>query len=110
VSGAYVSHEGSKRLVIMALAAMGWLLTAAGAEPLPLPSVPPVIGGVPPAAGTLASAVERNPSCAERTNGCEVCIGGGEQGTLKCSLPGIACQPDGWRCTAGRRANPELSR
>ncbi len=36
-------------------------------------------------------------SCQEATNGCEVCrIEAG--GRSQCSLPGIACQPSGWRC------------
>ncbi len=35
--------------------------------------------------------------CAEATNGCTICRYD-SQGEPRCSLPGIACQPSGWRC------------
>lgn len=36
-------------------------------------------------------------SCPELTDGCQICIRGPD-GEKRCSFPGIACQPSGWRC------------
>lgn len=67
--------------------------------PLPLPDLPAATVRVEaPREGTLAHHVERDPQCPERSNGCEVCVRG-QAGRASCSVPGIACQPGGWRCT-----------
>ena len=40
---------------------------------------------------------EEAAACRERTNGCVICRRDAT-GAEHCSLPGIACQPSGWRC------------
>ena len=80
-------------VAIVSWAAIG----AAAGQPLPLPELPVPSLDRPAEPGTLAEAMSREPACRERTNGCEVCIAAGTA-VARCSLPGIACQPEGWRC------------
>ena len=50
--------------------------------------------------------------CREASNGCQVCRIEAD-GRTACSLPGIACQPGGWRCIkphAGPLDSPPQSR
>ena len=61
--------------------ALAWPATAQ----LPAPVMPP-----PPLVEPVAQ-------CRESSNGCEVCRVD-LHGVKHCSLPGIACQPSGWRC------------
>jgi len=85
---------------------------AVEAQPLPVPELPQAKTEAPSEDGTLAAHLDRDPACTERTNGCEICARDID-GKPKCSLPGIACQPDGWRCTAdepGTREKPRPDR
>lgn len=79
---------------------------AAEAQPLSVPELPQAKAETPFEDGTLGADLDRDPACIERTNGCEVCARG-DDGKPKCSLPGIACQPDGWRCTVGAPGSRE---
>jgi hypothetical protein len=72
-----------------ALAAVLALAASAALALVPGPAEPPP----PPAAEPPG----RHVQCLERRNGCEVCRRDGS-GTEHCSLPGIACQPEAWRC------------
>jgi hypothetical protein len=88
--------------IMVRLITAAWLAAVAGlsgahGDPLPLPELPAAEPNVPADERTLAGAVAQDPSCRERTNGCEICVAA-EAGRLSCSLPGIACQPGGWRC------------
>ena len=67
------------------------------AQQLPVPDLSAADHGQSAADGTLAGSVARDPSCSERTNGCAVCVRR-HAGEMSCSLPGIACQPESWRC------------
>ena len=78
------------------------------AQPLPMPDLPAIDRSRAASDGTLARQIEREPRCRERSNGCEVCVRG-EAGHLSCSLPGIACQPGGWRCTLGEEQSSSPS-
>ena len=85
----------------MAIALAGGLVLApappVAAQALPVPELPSPSPIAAPAPGTLADSLARHPRCRERTNGCELCIRDASGG-VGCSTPGIACQPERWRC------------
>ncbi|MGE0767067.1 MAG: hypothetical protein AB7L90_11430 [Hyphomicrobiaceae bacterium] len=88
---------------LVVLIAVVVLAGPAATQSLPLPEVPAANVATVPAPGTLADSIARYPQCRERTNGCERCVGVGN-GRLGCSMPGIACQPQGWRCVTDAEA------
>ncbi len=45
--------------------------------------------------------------CLEATNGCVVCRLPTQGTPLACSLPGIACQPQVWRCRLPIKNSPK---
>jgi hypothetical protein len=88
--------------VAVTLAGLGLALSVAAKEPgNPLPGPPASSVSGPAAAGSAAEAAAREPACAELTNGCEVCRRASDGRGVKCSTPGIACQPSGWACKLG---------
>ena len=46
---------------------------------------------------------DRQAQCAEFSDRCQICLRG-QDGRISCSMPGIACQPQAWRCTELERA------
>lgn len=81
--------------LVPALLLTGALLASARAQ-LPSPPKSPD-STLPAAADSIATYVARNPGCHEITNGCQVCVRTATN-EARCSTPGIACQPSGWRC------------
>jgi hypothetical protein len=81
---------------VIALAVLGLAVPVSG-QPLAPPELPSANAAAAPDPGTLADSIARNPRCRERTNGCELCARS-ETGGIGCSTPGIACQPEHWRC------------
>ena len=72
-------------LVAMIAVVLAWLGAWPATAKLPTPATP------------LPALVEPAAQCRESTNGCAICRVD-LHGVKHCSLPGIACQPTGWRC------------
>ena len=57
-----------------------------------------------PAAGSQSLTVRQyaglNPQCTGFSNGCETCVR--TEFGIRCSMPGIACQPRHWRCNGAK--------
>jgi len=96
------------RAMAIVLAGVSALASAppAAAQAFPVPELPPSGTTAAPAPGTLADSLARHPQCRERTNGCEMCIRDASGG-VGCSTPGIACQPQRWRCVTDAEGQAE---
>jgi hypothetical protein len=95
-SGDMARRRRAIEVVIIVLGVACFAVPASG-QPLAPPELPSANVAAAPDRGTLADSIVRDPLCRERTNGCELCART-ETGGVGCSTPGIACQPEHWRC------------
>jgi len=89
-----------RAVAIAALAVVALAGRAFADEPRLAPLKPPFS----PSTQSLDEVVRASPDCRSFTNGCEICLK--DAGDVKCSTPGLACQPREWRC-AEHGAKPQ---